>query len=341
MKTFTPRQVIFRENALDYPMGKKLYDLFKEKEDIDLHVVSARGPFPLEKGLSFQEKFIRAKRTLVIAVRSINQFQSCKPSAHFQLPLVTGCPAHCHYCYLSTNLGKNPYIKVYVNLEEILERANKYMKKRAPEMTIFEGAATSDPLPVEKWSGSLARTIEFFGQKKLGRFRFVTKFTEVEPLLKLKHNNHTEFRFSLNSKYAIDKFEPTTPSPVERIEAAELVHRAGYPLGFLIAPIFIYDNWKEEYEELISILKEKLGSKGQGISFELITHRFTERAKKIIEKIYPKTELPMNEDVRQFKYGQFGYGKYVYPPDTMKEIEKFMKETLNRYLPESEIKYFV
>lgn len=325
---------------MDYPLGKKLYNKFKES-GIDTRIIASRGPFPLNPNVSFQKKFIRAKRTVVVSVRSLGQFQSCKPSAHYQLPLVTGCPAHCHYCYLSTNLGKNPYIKIYVNIEEILKKAEKYMEERKPDITIFEGSATSDPVPVEEWSGSLKRTINYFAGTKLGRFRFVTKFSNIDSLLHIKHNNHTEFRFSINSSYPIKKFEPTTPSPRERIEAATRVFKAGYPMGFLIAPIFIYEGWQEEYGILFKELKDKLKTSGKGIFFELITHRFTKRAKEIIEEIYPNTRLPMNEETRQFKYGQFGYGKYVYPPETMKKIESFMRETINKYFPEAEIKYFV
>lgn len=339
--TFTPSYVIFRENALEYPLGNKLYKLFTKEKDIKVHKVASRGPFPFDNDISFRKKFARAKRTIVVSVRSLNKFQSCKPSAHYQLPLVTGCPAHCHYCYLSTNLGKKPYIKVYVNLEDILARAEKYIVDRKPKTTIFEGAATSDPLPVEKWTGSLSTTIKYFAGEKTGKFRFVTKFTEVEPLLGLEHQGKTEFRFSLNSKYAVEKFEPTTPTPLERIKAASKVYQADYPLGFLIAPIFIYKNWKNEYRELINDLKDNLNSNGKGISFELITHRFTERAKKIIEEIYPETELPMNEETRQFKYGQFGYGKYIYPKEKMKEIEDFMRGIIIKAFPEAEIKYFV
>lgn len=337
--SFTPAMVIFRENALEYPLGKKLQERF-EKEGIKTKTVSTRGPFNLEPA-DFRKSFIRAKRIIVVSVRSLSKFQSCKPSAHYQLPLVTGCPAHCQYCYLNTNLGKSPYIKVYVNIDEILKKAEKYMEERKPEVTIFEGSATSDPLPVEKYTGALARVIEYFAREKLGRFRFVTKFSEVDPLLDLDHRGKTEFRFSLNSQYAIDKFEPTTPPVEERVKASGKVYHAGYPSGFLIAPIFIYDQWQEEYEDLIKKLQAALDSDGKGISFELITHRFTSRAKEVIEDIYPKTELPMNEDVREFKYGQFGYGKYVYPAEKREELEKFFKEKLKKYLPQSEIKYFV
>ncbi len=341
MKPFKPAVVIFRENALDYPLGKKLHQQFSELNEIETHVVASKGPFPVDKNLCPREKFIKAKKTMVVSVRSTGQFQTCKPSAHYQLPLVTGCPAHCQYCYLSTNLGKNPYIKVYVNLDEILKKAEKYIDERQPEITIFEGAATSDPLPVERWTGSLAYCIKTFACKELGRFRFVTKFTDVDSLLEIDHQGKTEFRFSLNSSYAVKKFEPTTPSPEERIEASCKVYKAGYPLGFLIAPLFIYDGWEKEYQELLKKLQQSLNTDGDGISFELITHRFTERAKKIIEEIYPRTELPMDEEEREFKYGQFGYGKYVYPAAKMKEIKEVLSEAVYKNFPEGEIKYFV
>ena len=117
--------------------------------------------------------------------------------------------------------------------------------------------------------------------------------------------------------------------------------QVGYPLGFLIAPILLYEHWQDQYRELLELLQKRLASKGKGISFELITHRFTERAKKIIEEIYPRTELPMNKETRQFKYGQFGYGKYVYPAATRTELENYLRKMINAVFPEGEIKYFV
>ena len=341
MKTFNPKTVIFRENALDYPLGEKLHDIFNNQDEIDVHVVSKRGRFPFDYDLPFIKKFHRSKETIIVSVRSLSKFQSCRPSAHYQLPLISGCPGHCHYCYLSTNLGKNPYIRVYVNLSEIYNKALEYIEERKPENTIFEGAATSDPLPVEKWSGSLAETIKFFSKQETASFRFVTKFTEVDSLLNIEHNQKTEFRFSLNSKYSVNKFESGIPSITERIRASYKVKKAGYKVGFLIAPIFVYNNWKKEYKALIKEISEKFSDENNDLFFELISHRFTERAKNVIQKAYPGTKLPMNEEAREFKYGQFGYGKYVYPKETLQEMENFFRNEINKLIPNAKIKYFV
>jgi len=66
----------------------------------------------------------------------------------------------CQYCYLNTNLGRTPYVRIYVNVDEILDQAEGYVKARRPQDTVFEGSATSDPVAVEAWTGSLARAIE-------------------------------------------------------------------------------------------------------------------------------------------------------------------------------------
>ncbi|WP_423739008.1 spore photoproduct lyase family protein [Clostridium gallinarum] len=71
-------------------------------------------------------------------------------------------------------------------------------------------------------------------------------------------------------------------------------------MGFLIAPVFIYDGWKNDYNKLLDKVKNDF--EGEKITFEVITHRFTERAKNNILTIYKDSTLPMKED-RKFKYG--------------------------------------
>src|SRR5690606_25090139 len=144
------------------------------------------------------------------------------------------------------NLGDKPYMRVNVNVDEILEQAGKHIEERLAEETIFEGSATSDPIPVEPYTHSLKRAIEYFSKTEKGRFRFVTKFTDVDTLLNVDHRGHTEVRFTLNTDKVIRDFENGTPMMLRRIEAAKKIISAGYPVGFLIAPVFLYDNWQDD-----------------------------------------------------------------------------------------------
>lgn len=346
MIDFIPKQVFYEPDALNYPLGKRLVDYFKEI-DIPMKSTTSHNRVTGIVGDTPGEAYGSAKQTLVIGVRRSKKFQTCKPSAHYQLPLATSCPGMCEYCYLSTTLGPKPYLRIYVNIEEILDMTKNIIESRSPELTIFEGAATSDPIPVEKYTGNLKRTIEFFGKEPLGRFRFVTKFTNVDSLLDIEHNNNTRFRFSLNCEQVIQNFEHKTPSLHDRVIAASKVLKAGYPIGFIIAPIFRFENWKEEYTELF-ILLDKYLSKNMpsnwtpsNLTFEFISHRFTTKAKSNITNVFPNTKLPMNEDERKFKYGQFGYGKYIYKSNEMDELKDFFLNKTEKHFPEAKIEYFV
>jgi spore photoproduct lyase len=229
-------------------------------------------------------------------------------------------------------------------VEDILNQADSYIQERLPEITIFEGSATSDPVPVEPYSNLLKITIEHFSKSSNGRFRFVTKFTDVDTLLDIDHQGHTEIRFTLNTNQVIQEYERRTPSLEKRIEAARKVIVAGYPTGFLIAPVFLYENWQEDYRNLLLHLNETLPEQlTHPLTFEIISHRYTPRAKQVISEIYPGNQLPMNEEERSYKYGQFGYGKYVYPKESLAEISSFFQSEIVKIFKnrEFEIKYII
>ncbi|WP_050607362.1 spore photoproduct lyase [Clostridium niameyense] len=339
---FSPRLILFEKGALDYEMGKDIYNKFKDDSNVEIIKLSSNKIISSIPGEGMYEKYRSGKKTLVVGVKKSMKFQSCKPSAHYQLPLVSGCMGQCEYCYLNTQLGNKPFVRIYTNIDEILYQADKYIKERSPDITIFEGAATSDPIPVEPYTNSLKRCIEYFAEKELARFRFVTKYNDIDSLLKVNHNGHTEIRFSLNTNRIIKEYEHFTASIYKRIEAAAKLASYGYPIGFIIAPVFLYENWKEGYKDLIDILYKTLPKDlNVPIGFEVISHRFTTKAKNTILEIFPQTTLPMKEEDRKFKYGQFGYGKYIYTKEQLQEIKDFFKEELISKFKEAQIKYII
>lgn len=340
---FKPKQIFFEKEALEYPLGKTLWDKF-EKEGRQVEVLNKSNRVTKIKGDTQKEKYEQAKDVLVVGVRKTLAFENCKPSAHYQLPLVTGCMGMCEYCYLNTRLANSSYVRVYVNTEEILEKTKQYIVERAPEITIFEAAATSDPIPVEAYTHNLEKTIEFMGKEPYGRLRFVTKYPFVDSLLDLEHNGHTEIRFSINTDYVIKNYEHRTASLEHRIQALGKVAKAGYPVGVIVAPIFLYENWEQEYTILLEKLQQELERNelfDYPISFEVITHRYTIAAKNKIQEFYPNNTLPMKEDERKYKYGQFGYGKYVYPPEKIEEVKTFFQQEIQKRFRQANILYII
>lgn len=76
------------------------------------------------------------------------------------------------------------------------------------------------------------------------------------------------------------------------------------------------------------------------LTFELIQHRFTKTAKRIIELWYPKTKLEMDEAKRKYKWGRWGQGKYVYPDEQAAALREFITEKIFSYFPQARIEYF-
>ncbi len=340
MEPFIPQLVYIEPRALEYPLGRELKKKFEDM-NIEIRETTSHNQIRGLPGETDLQKYRIAKSTLVVGVRRTLKFDTSKPSAEYAIPLATGCMGHCHYCYLQTTLGSKPYIRTYVNVDEIFDQAQKYMDERKPEITRFEAACTSDIVGIDHLTHSLKKAIEFFGNSEYGRLRFVTKFHHVDHLLDAKHNGKTRFRFSVNSRYVIKNFEPGTSSFDERLEAARKVANAGYPLGFIVAPIYMHEEWKEGYFELFERLEEALkGMDLPHLSFELIQHRFTAPAKKVIQKHYPKTKLELDESKRKYKWGKYGIGKYVYKDEEANELEQTIRGYIGHFFPSAEIQYF-
>ncbi len=337
---FVPEQVYFEPASLEYPLGKKLYRMMRDWR-VPIRMTTSHNQIRGLAGETDAETYRIAKRTLVVGVKRSLKFEPSKPSAEYALPLGTGCIAHCHYCYLNTNLGTKPYVRVYVNVEEILNKAKQYIQEREPEVTRFEAACTSDPLAVEHLTGSLKEAIRFMAEQPLGRLRFVTKFHFVDSLLSVPHNGHTRIRFSLNADYVVKYFEPST-SPLElRIAAAEKAAAAAYPIGFILAPLYRFDGWQEQYSQLLEQLAgHRVLNEHPDLTFELIQHRFTNVAKSIILQRYPNTRLEMREEERKFKWGKYGRGKYVYRDEEAAELQELLEAKIMLHFPRAKIEYF-
>lgn len=339
---FIPKRIIFEKTSLDYEIGKNIYNKFKGKEGMEIINLSSNKIKQHIPGDNLYDFYREGKNTLVVGVKRGFKFQSCKPSAHYQLPLVSGCIGQCEYCYLNTNLGDKPYMKVNVNIGDILDQAQKYINERLPETTIFEGSATSDPVPVEPYTNILKKTIEFFGSSNKGRFRFVTKFNDVDTLLDAEHNGNTEIRFTINTDKVISEYENRTAPINKRIEASVKVAGAGYKVGYIIAPVFIYEGWKEDYRNMLIELNSKMPQDlDYPVTFEVISHRYTTRAKNVILEVFPETTLPMVDEERKYKYGQFGYGKFIYSKEQLEDMKAFFTTEIEDIFKNKTILYII
>lgn len=127
-----------------------------------------------------------------------------------------------------------------------------------------------------------------------------------------------------------------------RLNAFKKALSSGYKVGLLLAPIIIYDGYEKDYIELINKLSTYVPKDYKDeITFELITHRYTKTAKNHILQIFPETSLDMNDNNRTFKYGQFGYGKYLYSKEEKNYLKNFLVSEIEKLPFNTKILYFI
>lgn len=335
MNLFIPEAAYINPKALEYESSKFILN---NLEKLNVPIIYSRK-VEIE-GKSPGENYAKAKKTIYITVNSEKKLKTCRPSADYEFSLSSSCPGHCEYCYLQTTQGEKPFMKIFVNIEDILKVISEHISAALPNVTYFECGSITDPVALEHLTGNLKKCIEFFGKAENGRLRVITKFDNVDSFLNLNHGGHTKFRFSINTPYIIRSFEHSTSSFEERINAAKKIADSCYPIGFIIAPIMIYDNWKSDYKQLIDTLKDKLKDYKNSITFELIQHRYTIAAKNLILSRFPNTKLDMIEETRQLKWGPYGKFKYVYPKEKSVEIKQYISELINVNFPNATIEYF-
>ena len=336
-KLWTPKRVLFTPDALEQPFGQKMYERMTSL-GLGITELPSNRVTGL-KGKDERETYRLAKQTLAVvnAPPGMMKLQPIPPSADWQFHLAKGCPAHCQYCYLAGSLSGPPVTRVYANLPEILSHLAPYEKPG--EATTFEVSCYTDPLGLEHLTGSLSECIRYFGTRKDGHLRFVSKFDAVDGLLDLPHNGQTRARASVNATPVSTRMEGGTAPVSARLKAIRKLAAAGYPVGLVIAPIMPIEGWREHYTALFDEIEATLDLPCD-LTFELISHRFTPGSKEVLEGWYPNSSLDMNEEERSVKRNKFGGLKYVYDKGTMGELRAFFETEIALRFPDAELLYW-
>lgn len=128
-------------------------------------------------------------------------------------------------------------------------------------------------------------------------------------------------------------------SPLKnRVEAINKLKKAGYPVGILIAPVVLVDNWKEKYEELVKYLQENLSDEvKKDVFFEIIFMTYSYVHNAINQEAFPDAMNLYNKDLMMVR----GRGRYMYKKEIREDGSNFFEEIMRKYFPRNEIKYIV
>ena len=219
-----PKKIYYEPEALEYELGKKLKNMYTNVEWIPIKSHNNIEELRTRSNYDFTE----LKKYLIVGIRKTHKYNENKKISDYLVPYSSsGCSAMCLYCYLVCNYNKCSYLRIYVNIEQMLD--NLINKSRKTEkISAFEIGSNSDLILENEITGNLIRTIEEFGNKGRGFITFPTKFNMVDKLINLNHNGKVIFRMSVNPEMIIKKVEIGTSSLNKRIEAVNKMCEAGY-----------------------------------------------------------------------------------------------------------------
>ena len=160
----------------------------------------------------------------------------------------------------------------------------------------------------------------------------------VDPILNLDHQGKVIVRMSVNPQEIIKEIEIGTSPLKNRVEAINKLKKAGYPVGILIAPVVLVDNWKEKYEGVVKYLSENLSDElKKDVFFEIIFMTYSYVHNAINQEAFPNAINVYDKDLMMVR----GRGRYMYKKEIREDGSLFFKNIMEKYFPQNEIKYIV
>lgn len=325
-------KIYYEKEIKKYKLGREILDKYQSLDKIE--IVSHNNIEELRKNKN--EDFIKMKSYLILGIRKSLKYVENHKVSDYLVPFTsTGCMAMCLYCYLVCHFNKCSYLRIFVNVEEIMDKLIK--KSNASEREcIYEIGSNSDLILENEITNNLEYVINRFGKEGKGYITFPTKFDMVDSILNLNHNGKCIIRMSVNPKKIIKEIEIGTSNLDERIEAIKKLYQSGYKVGILIAPVIMVSNYLELYKELIEYLHKNLPEEiRKEIFFEVIFMTYSYVHNEINKDAFKKELLDKT------KMKSSGYGKYRYKDNLVEEGKIYIENLLNIYFEDSEIKYIV
>lgn len=324
--------VYYEPAVLGYPLGRQLRAQFENLPWIE---IESHNRIPELSGAPNRD-FPRLKRHLIVGVRKTHRYAPNQKVSDYLVPYTSsGCRAMCLYCYLVCHYNKCAYLRLFVNREEMLDRLLRFdVKTQKP--CCYEIGSNSDLVLENEVTGNLAWTIERFAKEGRGKLTFPTKFDWIEPLLGLDHRGKTVFRMSVNPEEIIGRIELGTAGLDARVRALNEMCRAGYPVGLLIAPVILLENWKAAYGRLIEYLAEALSEEVKRAGFiEIILMTYSYVHNAVNTAAFPSAPSPYDPRLMTGR----GRGRYAYRPEARRGAEAFLRAKLSECLGEMPVLY--
>ncbi len=242
------------------------------------------------------------------------------------LNLVNNCEVNCSYCILQGYLSSS-YIIVYVNIENIFSELERKLASNQERKYRIGTGELADSLSTDHLTGYSGELVSFFSDKKNAVIELKTKTTATENFIGINHGGRTVVAWSLNTPYIMEGEESMAPTLEERLAAAQKCQDAGFRLAFHFDPMIYYDNWEQDYRQVIEKLFSTIRPENI-IWISLGALRYPPHLDQIIRTNHPESRIVYGELVP----GKDGKLRYFQPIRT--EMFKKMVEWIREFRPD-------
>ena len=298
MQNFRPEEVIVEHSSKASPIYKNLR---RALPDVPFRFVDDSASANASANLP-SNSFGSAKKKLFLAKHKGEFLKKCPGSEgqvccnYFVINFASNCPMDCSYCYLQEYLADNASLKVFSNVDDLIDEADATLRKHRGVFFRIGTGEITDSLALEPYTGMVREILPYFAEQPNVLLELKTKSDCVDDLLDLDPKGRVVVGWSMNPQRVIDADEHATASLTERLNAARRVQDAGYRLGFHFDPMIEYPGWETDYHAMLeqtfaTIDWRKLSWVSLGVL------RDTPGLKRTMRQRFPRSQLLTGEQV--------------------------------------------
>ena len=253
MTPYQPEAVIVERGSESSPIFRNLRRTLPQVPFKFVDDISMRN----SNGSALGDNFGAAKKKIYLAKHKGEFFKKCPGSEgqvccnYFVINFASNCPMDCSYCYLQEYLADNSTLKVFSNVSDLIDEADRTLTKHRGVFFRVGTGEITDSLALEPYIGMAAELVPYFAEQPNVLLELKTKSDCVDGLLKLDPKGRVVVAWSMNPQSVIDHDEHGTASLSERLNAARRCQDAGYRLGFHFDPMIEYSGWEMDYQGII------------------------------------------------------------------------------------------
>ncbi|NKC01998.1 MAG: hypothetical protein GKR90_26335 [Pseudomonadales bacterium] len=205
---------------------------------------------------------IKVQKTKTLITKTNNNSSNCiAPN------IIYGCFGGCvdTYCYMSRYNGKRVFVnknvdEIYESVVEWEKEFTKVPDQQDPIYTMVDIACNSDLVLMQKHMPEpLIDYLKRFDDHPQLNSTMATKYPGLLKLDVNHFNKPPRVRVSLMPQKYSNILEPKMQKIVSRIADVNRLKQLGWEVHLNYSPLIFYPGWKEEYDNLFSMVKNAAG----------------------------------------------------------------------------------